>query len=62
MIDYDFHLSGDNNFHQFPDLDLTFDLPYAQSLKVFYNTAILTTSSSDGLIVTHLIVDGEESL
>ncbi len=58
MVDYSFQLVGDNLFHQFPELDITFDLPYAQDVKIFYNVAIQTTSSTDGLIVTHLIVDG----
>lgn len=38
-ITYTFTLSGDNNQNKYPELDITFTLPYDQYVKVKYHTA-----------------------
>lgn len=59
FIDYDLQLIGDNQYHQYPDLDINFYLPYSQYVKIVYNIVVGATSN-DAHIVTRLFVDGKE--
>ena len=60
-INYTFSLSGDNKYNKYPDLDITFNLPFDQYVKVKYITTCYSCGVYPCQLTTHLVVDGKEN-
>ena len=59
-VTYAYNLKSDNRWTQFPDLAISFYLPYGQAVTINYNIQVLNPET--GNFCTRLIIDGRDQI
>ena len=55
-VTYGYQIIPDNNYHQFPDLTMPFELQFGQYVQIRYN--VVLTSQGANYFICRVVVDG----